>query len=61
MDLVILIGVPVFMLYTVVLLAYAHHRGYRDGFDTAMHIFGEEEGDTDGKRIRQNKEIQQEM
>ena len=39
MTLVIIIGVPIFILYTVVVLAIGDYRGYNSGFNDAMMIF----------------------
>lgn len=39
MDLIIIIGVPVFILYTVIVFAFGNRRGYNAGFDDAKMIF----------------------
>lgn len=43
MELIVIIGVQVFLLYTVIVLAIGHHRGYNSGFDDAKMIFFENE------------------
>ena len=37
-QMAIIVGIPLLMIYTTIIFSYGYRKGYKEGFDAAMHI-----------------------
>lgn len=37
-QMAIIVGIPLLIIYTTIIFSYGYREGYKEGFDTAMHI-----------------------